>query len=558
MNIKRALTIGLLSIATIGLVGCAITFSKKKVEQTNAENTNFTTISYNPTYNTIYYVYNDPFNNPTQYGITTTPPNQIVEGTIIQTYEEDDDTGTKPKIYTKIKINAIKQLLNPTQYRLATNTNPNTEYELNNFLYDNQNLEKIKQIEIYLTSITSTHTLNFKTKYTLANNTEYTSTKSITISTIALNNTNNEIKVYEYSNPPYYEIANILRTTYRQNYNAGTNAGYETGYEEGQTSTESYQNGYENGYNDGVDIAYQTGYEQALQQKYNINTQFNITNYYTRNNQKYYTIESNIEGYLTFSHTNQNTYIQLTGNISITYGNNQTTGFDYIQITTNITNFTDSNKNVTITNFTENTNTTTFQGTTPTRYNITPTNFYIEDNTFKLTIKTYVDNGIELSTTNTSTDNPTSAYQQFTWNCKQTTNDLKVENFINQIAEQTTNAYDNGYLEGTRIGGTEIIDIRGIILTIITMPFTFITQAFDVTLWEGTQYAFHVGAFIKAMIAIASILFIIKLFTSGFSIMGNYTGNIDDKLGRRQERKARINKMKAETRRTDKLADKGK
>lgn len=96
----------------------------------------------------------------------------------------------------------------------------------------------------------------------------------------------------------------------------------------------------------------------------------------------------------------------------------------------------------------------------------------------------------------------------------------------------------------------EIIDIRGLMLQILTMPFTFITQAFDVTLWPNTQYEFNIGNFIMALISIASILFIIKLFTSGFSIIGNYTGSrTDTKL-----KKSQIEYNKAKTdlaRRTD-------
>lgn len=69
------------------------------------------------------------------------------------------------------------------------------------------------------------------------------------------------------------------------------------------------------------------------------------------------------------------------------------------------------------------------------------------------------------------------------------------------------------------------LPIQGLMLQILTMPFTFITQAFNVTLWPGTPYAFNFSNFILGLIAIATILFIIKMFTSGFSIIGNYTQN---------------------------------
>jgi len=67
--------------------------------------------------------------------------------------------------------------------------------------------------------------------------------------------------------------------------------------------------------------------------------------------------------------------------------------------------------------------------------------------------------------------------------------------------------------------------IQSLILRILTLPFTFLAQAFDVTLWEGTAWEFNISNFIMAIIAIAAILFIIKLFTSEFSVLGNYSSN---------------------------------
>lgn len=130
-------------------------------------------------------------------------------------------------------------------------------------------------------------------------------------------------------------------------------------------------------------------------------------------------------------------------------------------------------------------------------------------------------------------------------------------NFTNQVGYVLTINYTNTLppIEPTPIPDPtnpihEIIDIRGLMLQILTMPFTFITQAFDVTLWPNTQYEFNIGNFIMSIIAIASILFIIKLFTSGFSIIGNYTGSrVDTKL-----KKSQIEYNKAKTdlaRRTD-------
>ena len=77
---------------------------------------------------------------------------------------------------------------------------------------------------------------------------------------------------------------------------------------------------------------------------------------------------------------------------------------------------------------------------------------------------------------------------------------------------------------------------------ILTMPFTFISQAFNVTLWEGTPYQFNFANFILSLIAIATLLFIIRLFTSGLSILGNYTAKHESSRLTRSETK--LNKAK--------------
>ena len=121
-----------------------------------------------------------------------------------------------------------------------------------------------------------------------------------------------------------------------------------------------------------------------------------------------------------------------------------------------------------------------------------------------------------------------------------------------------TAGYQTGYTEGETAGyntGYGIgyndsdafnhpIDFAPMILNILTMPFTFISQAFDVTLWPGTQYQINIGNFIKAMIAISAILFIIRLFTSGFSIIGNYTGQANNNSLKRSQTK--LNKAKTQ------------
>lgn len=85
----------------------------------------------------------------------------------------------------------------------------------------------------------------------------------------------------------------------------------------------------------------------------------------------------------------------------------------------------------------------------------------------------------------------------------------------------------------------DYIDIPDMMLKILSMPFSFISTAFNVTLWPGTAYAFNFSNFIKGLIAIATILFIIKLFTSGMGVISNYTGKADtlNKKSRKPDKK---------------------
>lgn len=67
----------------------------------------------------------------------------------------------------------------------------------------------------------------------------------------------------------------------------------------------------------------------------------------------------------------------------------------------------------------------------------------------------------------------------------------------------------------------EIIDLPGLMIQIISMPFTFITTAFNVTIFPGTPYQVNIGNFILGIIALLTLLFIIKVFTGGLDVIGN-------------------------------------
>lgn len=82
----------------------------------------------------------------------------------------------------------------------------------------------------------------------------------------------------------------------------------------------------------------------------------------------------------------------------------------------------------------------------------------------------------------------------------------------------------------------EPIDIGGLMWDIIGMPFSFINQAFNVTLFPGTIYEFNIGTLFKGAIAILAVLFVVKLFTKGIDVLGEYTGSMSAAKDRRSNR----------------------
>lgn len=96
-----------------------------------------------------------------------------------------------------------------------------------------------------------------------------------------------------------------------------------------------------------------------------------------------------------------------------------------------------------------------------------------------------------------------------------------------------------------------MVSIQTLMLNILTLPFTFITKAFDVTLWPNTAYEFNIGNFIMGIIAISAVLFIIKLFTSGFAVVGNYT----NKSSQTRLNKAKTKQIKQQTKQAKSESD---
>ena len=115
----------------------------------------------------------------------------------------------------------------------------------------------------------------------------------------------------------------------------------------------------------------------------------------------------------------------------------------------------------------------------------------------------------------------------------------------NTELEQTNNDLQNGYstlqaiingkdsqinslnlqIQEFERTGSAVIDLPGVMLQILAMPWTFITTAFNVTLWEGTNYAINFANVFKGLIAILTLLFIIRLFTNGFNAIGQISNN---------------------------------
>ena len=94
----------------------------------------------------------------------------------------------------------------------------------------------------------------------------------------------------------------------------------------------------------------------------------------------------------------------------------------------------------------------------------------------------------------------------------------------------------------------EVVDVGGLMLQIISMPFSFISTAFNLTLFPGTPYQINIGNFILGILAILTILFIIKIFPGGLDILGNITQSANRKTTAKfDNKKARNNTNKNKT-----------
>lgn len=67
----------------------------------------------------------------------------------------------------------------------------------------------------------------------------------------------------------------------------------------------------------------------------------------------------------------------------------------------------------------------------------------------------------------------------------------------------------------------EVIPLGELMLTILSMPFNFLSTAFNITLFPNTPYAINIANLAKGIIAICAILFIVGLVMKGLYAGGN-------------------------------------
>lgn len=78
---------------------------------------------------------------------------------------------------------------------------------------------------------------------------------------------------------------------------------------------------------------------------------------------------------------------------------------------------------------------------------------------------------------------------------------------------------DNGEIFGkTAItGGYEVVDIPSLMFTILTLPFSFITQAFNITMFPNTPYSINIGNLFLSIVAIIILMWLLQKIIGFFS-----------------------------------------
>ena len=90
-----------------------------------------------------------------------------------------------------------------------------------------------------------------------------------------------------------------------------------------------------------------------------------------------------------------------------------------------------------------------------------------------------------------------------TVNYEQTLTGSYITNILTQIKISGINAIQQGDLE--------VVDIGGVMFEILGMPFTFISTAFNLTIFAGTPYELNMSILFLSIFAVIVFIFIIKL-----------------------------------------------
>ena len=80
------------------------------------------------------------------------------------------------------------------------------------------------------------------------------------------------------------------------------------------------------------------------------------------------------------------------------------------------------------------------------------------------------------------------------------------------LSNSTTFSFDiiDGYTPGGNTGNYEVIDLPNVMYTILTMPFSFVSQAFNLTIFPGTPYEVNIGNIILLILTILIVLFLVS------------------------------------------------
>ena len=93
--------------------------------------------------------------------------------------------------------------------------------------------------------------------------------------------------------------------------------------------------------------------------------------------------------------------------------------------------------------------------------------------------------------------------------------EIDTSDISNLPLKATTYTYSPLTFNGTNIipdGTYEVIDIPGLMWEILTMPFSFVSQAFNLTLFPGTPYQLNISNLFLSIIAVVVFVWLISFF----------------------------------------------